>query len=178
MGAQTSRVKLPDEAIAWYRTPLPPEVSKRLHELSDAKAAVQTLGFLGCLLGSGGLALHFAAAGAPLAALACVLLYGLQANFLINAMHELGHGFVFKTRWLNGFFLRVVSFLGWLHPDMFFSSHLRHHRYTQNAPLDQENPMREEGVTLASLTSPQAEPPNFLGVYRVILHPLRAMHTK
>jgi len=24
---------------------------------------------------------------------------------------------------------------------MFFSSHLRHHRFTQNAPLDQENPM-------------------------------------
>ena len=56
-------------------------------------------------------------------------------------MHELGHGYVFKTRWLNAVFLRVVSFLGWLHPDMFFSSHLRHHRYTQNAPLDQENPM-------------------------------------
>lgn len=34
-----------------------------------------------------------------------------------------------------------ISFLGWLHPDMFFSSHLRHHRYTQNEPYDQEAPM-------------------------------------
>ena len=56
-------------------------------------------------------------------------------------MHELGHGFVFRTKWLNDLFLRVLSFLGWLHPDMFFSSHFRHHRFTQNAPHDQENPM-------------------------------------
>jgi hypothetical protein len=55
-------------------------------------------------------------------------------------VHELGHNSVFKTRALNGFFLRVLSFLGWLHPDMFFSSHLRHHRFTQNAPHDLENP--------------------------------------
>eukprot|EP00937_MAST-01D_sp_MAST-1D-sp2_P007314 g7314.t1 len=87
------------------------------------------------------LALHFQAAGSPIFCVCAAALYGMQANFLINGMHELGHGFVFKTRWLNGFFMRVVSFLGWLHPDMFFSSHLRHHRYTQNAPLDQENPM-------------------------------------
>eukprot|EP00037_Helgoeca_nana_P024535 m.261271 g.261271 ORF g.261271 m.261271 type:complete len:177 (-) comp26665_c0_seq2:186-716(-) len=65
----------------------------------------------------------------------------LQANFLINGMHELGHGHVFRTKFFNGFFLRVISFLGWLHPDMFFSSHLRHHRYTQNEPYDQEAPM-------------------------------------
>ena len=92
-------------------------------------------------------------------------------------MHELGHGFVFKTKWLNGLFMRILSFVGWLHPDMFFSSHFRcvansdcnphglqyvfslsfsvpnattfetgdlqrrHHRFTQNAPHDQENPM-------------------------------------
>lgn len=67
--------------------------------------------------------------------------YGMQANFCINAMHELGHGFVFRTKVLNAVFMRIFSFLGWLHPDMFFSSHLRHHRFTQNPPLDQENPM-------------------------------------
>lgn len=55
-------------------------------------------------------------------------------------MHELGHGSVFRTQALNAVFLRVVSFLGWLHPDMFFSSHLLHHRFTQNPPHDLENP--------------------------------------
>lgn len=39
---------------------------------------------------------------------------GLQANFLINGMHELGHGHVFRTRWLNGVFMRIFSFLGYV----------------------------------------------------------------
>lgn len=45
---------------------------------------------------------------------------------------------VFKSKALSIIFLRVISFLGWLHPDMFFASHLRHHRFTGNYPLDQE----------------------------------------
>jgi fatty acid desaturase len=69
------------------------------------------------------------------------LVYGCVANFSINAMHELGHGCVFKTPFLNALFLRLVSFIGWHHPDMFFSSHHRHHRFTQHEPHDQENPM-------------------------------------
>merc|ERR1719440_1070032 len=67
-------------------------------------------------------------------------------------MHELGHGTVFRTKRLNHVSLRIVSFLGWLHPDMFFSSHLRHHRYTQNFPHDQENPMPNV-LTLAGFLS-------------------------
>ena len=85
-------------------------------------------------------ALHHQAEGHPWLSLLFVLLYGCQANFAINGMHELGHGFVFKTQWLQNIFLRVFSFIGWLHPDMFFSSHFRHHRYTQNFPHDQEAP--------------------------------------
>jgi fatty acid desaturase len=108
------------------------------------RGAFQTFGFLGMLGAWFALAVYFHAAGGPLSPLLCVgacALYGLQANFLINGMHELGHQHVFKTRWVNGAAMRVISFLGWLHPDMIFSSHLRHHRYTQNFPHDQENPM-------------------------------------
>lgn len=141
MGAQTSRVPLPEASIPWHRTLLDPDVSRKLHELSDVKAAWQTGGFLGGLLLSGAIAVAAGAQGANGMALFFTLVYGLQANFLINAMHELGHGFVFRTKFLNFFFMRVVSFLGWLHPDMFFSSHLRHHRFTQHPPLDLENPM-------------------------------------
>ena len=137
-----TRVPLPATEVTWYRTKLPPDVSARLHTLSDVKAAAQTLSFLGQLAIWGVAAVYFSVTGHPYAALAFLLLYGMQANFLINAMHELGHGSVFRTAWLNHFFLRVVSFLGWLHPDLFFSSHLRHHRYTQHGfPLDMENPM-------------------------------------
>jgi fatty acid desaturase len=116
-------------------------VSSALHATSDAQGFLQTLGFLGMLAFWFGAALYLQARGHMAWCVIAVALYGMQANFLINGMHELGHGFVFRTKWLNGFFCRIVSFLGWLHPDMFFASHLRHHRYTQNYPYDQENPM-------------------------------------
>ena len=141
LGPQTSGVPPSEHVIDWYRTPLPKELNARLHERSDLRGAAQTLGFLSALLGSGGAALHFSATPHHAATALFVLLYGLIANFLINGMHELGHKTVFKTQLLNALFLRVFSFLGWLHPDMFFSSHLRHHRFTQNAPHDLENPM-------------------------------------
>lgn len=141
MGAQTSKVPLPKHTIKWHRTKLSPEVSKELHRTSDVKGAIQTLSFLGNLGLSFGLALYFNSIGFTITTIFFVALYGMQANFLINGMHELGHGFVFRTKIVNNFFLRLISFLGWLHPDMFFSSHLRHHRYTQNAPYDMENPM-------------------------------------
>jgi fatty acid desaturase len=117
------------------------DLHRRLHQTSDARGAYQTLGFLAMLGTWFALALHFQASGSPWLCFCSAATYGMQANFLINGMHELGHGFVFKTRWVNGFCMRFISFLGWLHPDMFFSSHLRHHRYTQNTPHDQENPM-------------------------------------
>jgi len=142
MGAQTSRVPLPEGiSIQWHRTKISGRLKAELHSRSDLQGGFQTLGFLGMLLCWGCLAVHLYYTGRQLLAVGFVLLYGMQANFLINGMHELGHGNVFRTKWLNSFFMRVVSFFGWLHPDMFFSSHLRHHRYTQNAPHDQENPM-------------------------------------
>jgi fatty acid desaturase len=110
--------------------------------LTHLQGFLQTVPWLSSLAASAFLSFWFAGASdrfSPASALfAC--LYCTQANFLINAMHELGHGYVFKTKFLNSFFMRIVSFLGWLHPDMFFSSHLRHHRFTQNPPLDLENP--------------------------------------
>jgi len=141
MGPSTSGVPLPNHSIAWYRTKIPADVHKQVHKTSDAHGFFQTLSFLGMLSTWFGAALHFHAAGRPGLTLLFVAIYGMQANFLINGMHELGHGHVFSTKWLNGFFCRLISFLGWLHPDMFFSSHLRHHRYTQNFPHDQEAPM-------------------------------------
>ena len=143
--AQSSRVPHPaNVSIEWYRTKLPKGVSEKIHRKSDFRAALQTVGWLA------NLALWFVLALRVHSAFA--LLYCMQVNFAINAMHELGHRTVFKTKVLNDVFLRVVSFLGWLHPDMFFSSHLRHHRYTLNEPYDQENPMPTQ-LTLRSFLS-------------------------
>ena len=128
----------PVAIVDWYRTPLPAALFKRLHERSDFRAFVQTGGFLAIAAGTGTLTfwswLHWTW---PVTVL-CLFLHGMVSNFYINGMHELGHGTVFKTRALNAFFVRVVSFFGWNHPDMFNASHQRHHRYTLHPPDDQE----------------------------------------
>ena len=112
----TSRVPLPKHTIGWYRTKLSPEVSAAIHEVSDVKGAIQTLSFLGMLATFFLLTLYFRVRGSIWGCTVSVLLYGMQANFCINDMHELGHGHVFKTKWLNGFFMRIISFLGWEAP--------------------------------------------------------------
>jgi hypothetical protein len=40
MGAHTSHSPLPDHHISWYRTPLEPKLSRRLHEVSDLQARI------------------------------------------------------------------------------------------------------------------------------------------
>ena len=144
MGVSASRVgeaELNSLKISWYRSPLSPEVSARVHARSDARALLHTAAWVGLLLAWAAAAQACAWGGRPLAAAAFCVLYGLHANFSINAMHELGHGTAFSSRALAAASLRLVSFLGWHHPDLFFSSHRRHHLWTQWAPQDQENPM-------------------------------------
>lgn len=124
--------------IDWYRTSLPSDVFKRLHERSDWRGAVQTVGFLAIVAGTAGLTLWSWRYWSWPVTLACLFVHGTVSHFHVNGMHELGHGTVFKTKALNAFFLRVLSFLGWHHPEIFNASHQRHHRYTLHPPDDQE----------------------------------------
>ncbi len=55
---------------------------------------------------------------------------------MINGFHELSHGTVFRSKWLNELFLRVFSFLGWYSFAHFGASHTRHHAYTLHPPDD------------------------------------------
>ena len=64
--------------------------------------------------------------------------------FLGVAPHELGHGTVFRTKWLNKVFLYVFSLLSWWDPFDYASSHTYHHRYTQYPEGDRENVMPME----------------------------------
>lgn len=126
-------------AVDWYRTPIPTAEFKRLHERNDWRAFGQTGGFLAIAASTGGLTFwSWAHWPWPVTVLCLVFLHGTVSNFYINGMHELGHGTVFRTKWLNSVFLRIISFLGWNHPDMFNASHQRHHRYTLHPPDDQE----------------------------------------
>lgn len=133
---------IPDEkrprAISWYRTPLAKEALRDLHERSDLLGALQTFGYIGLLLATGSLA-YYAAGRWPWWAVAALFFaHGTCFAFQINAVHELGHGTVFKTKWLNSFFESVFAFLGWINHKAFDVSHVRHHQYTLHPPDDLE----------------------------------------
>lgn len=124
--------------IDWYRTPLPPALFKQLHERSNWRGLVQTVGFMAITATFGLLTYWSWRHWAWPYTLLFLFAYGTVAHFYVNGMHELSHGTVFKTRALTAIFVRVVSFLGWHHPEAFSASHQRHHRYTLHPPDDQE----------------------------------------
>ncbi len=124
--------------IPWYRTRLDRQLLAELNRRSDLLGLAQTLGFLGTLTATGAAAwyasLHLAWPWFVLAA----FVHGTGYNFIINGFHELCHSSVFRTKWLNGFFLHVLSFLGWYNPVQFWASHSEHHKYTLYPPEDGE----------------------------------------
>jgi fatty acid desaturase len=67
-----------------------------------------------------------------------LLLYGTFYVFILNATHEMSHNSVFKTRFINAFFLRLFCFLGWRSHIFFWASHAEHHKYTLHPPDDLE----------------------------------------
>jgi hypothetical protein len=71
---------------------------------------------------------------------AALFAHGTVGSFFFGvAPHELGHGTVFRTKWLNKLFLYMFSLLSWWDPFDYASSHTYHHRYTQYLDGDREN---------------------------------------
>jgi len=124
--------------IEWYRTPLDKADFRSLHERSDFLGWCQTLGYLGVLVLTASTAMYSAVHWPWDITVLLVFLHGTVFAFQINAVHELGHGTVFKTKALNQFFERVFAFLGWINFEFFDVSHARHHRYTLHQPDDLE----------------------------------------
>ena len=124
--------------IPWYRTPLDSKDFKSLHQRSDWKGGLQTFSFLGLILLTGGSSLYASLHGYVALTLLFMFLHGTVCSFLINAVHELGHNTVFKTKWLNSLFVRVFAFLEFFNFEWFNASHTRHHRYTLHQPDDLE----------------------------------------
>lgn len=124
--------------IRWYRTPIEREELARLNRRNDLRGLAQTLGHLGLMALTAGLALYAWREWPWWTVAATVLLYGTVASFSINAMHELVHRSVFRTQALNEIFLRIYSFVGWLDHVFFYASHMRHHQFTLHPPDDGE----------------------------------------
>jgi fatty acid desaturase len=124
--------------IGWYRTPIPRPVLKRLNARSDIKGFLRCCGILGLLACTGTATLWSAFSGHWIATPFLLFLHGTFGSFNINAVHELCHNTVFKTKWLNGLFVRIFGFIGWSDWVLFNTSHANHHRYTLHPPRDGE----------------------------------------
>jgi fatty acid desaturase len=124
--------------VKWYRTEVPKNRLKELRTRSDAKGLPQAASFLALLMASGATAFYVQRNFSWPWFVLALLIHGNIAAFLINGIHELSHGTVFKSAALNTFFIRVFSFFGWYNYPLFKASHMLHHQSTLHFPHDSE----------------------------------------
>ena len=151
--------------VSWYRSPVDPVRLRELMQRSDQRGLVQALGHL-ALWSLTGVSCYFLLTRQLWVGFAVMLfLHGTVGSFFRGiATHELGHGTVFKTRWLNSVFLRVYSVLGWWNFHEFAMSHTYHHRYTLHPAGDREV-MLPKNPTLRFLYLLQLFTVNITGSY-------------
>ncbi|MCE2489174.1 MAG: fatty acid desaturase [Anaerolineae bacterium] len=125
--------------VEWYRSPIPGKTLRELSRRSDLQGWFQAGGHLALFCLTGALVFHYWSLqlwGAFIVALFC---HGTVTSFFSGiAPHELGHGTVFRTKWLNKVFLHIFSLIGWFDTYDYNMSHTYHHRYTLHPEGDRE----------------------------------------
>ena len=99
--------------VDWYRSPIAPAALRELMRRSDLRGWTQAGGHLVLFACTGLLTYYFFDRGMWVGFGLALFAHGTVGSFAGNAAHELGHGTVFKAKWLNRFFLRIYSVLGW-----------------------------------------------------------------
>ena len=128
-----------DLKVRWYRCPIDPARLRELMKRSDLQGAFQTLGHLGLFTVTGIATAYCFINSLWLPFCLALWCHGTVGRFFAGlATHELGHGTVWRTKWLNGFFLRVFSVLSWHSHNEYAISHTYHHRYTLFPDGDRE----------------------------------------
>ncbi len=125
--------------VDWYRCPTRSGLLRELSRRSDAQGWFQAGGHLALFIITGSLVFYFWSQEVWLAFLAALFCHGTVSSFFTGvAPHELGHGTVFKTKWLNKVFMYLFSLIGWWDHYDYASSHTYHHRYTLHPEGDRE----------------------------------------
>ena len=123
----------------WYRSKMTPDTFRAFSKRSDYKGFIQAGGHFGlfCITG---ISLYFSwFYGYWIVFCLTLFLHGTVSSFFKGtAVHELGHGTVFETKWLNKFFLYLFSLISWWNPFDYAASHTYHHRYTLHPEGDRE----------------------------------------
>ena len=136
MATSTTGEKAP--RISWYRCPIEPAKLKELTRRSDAKGLFYSLGNLLPLVATGYLAYIFYVREIWLGVALALWLHGTIRGVAGSAHHELAHGTVFRSKWLNAFFLRIWAMLIMFNYHRYKLSHTYHHLYTLHQEADGE----------------------------------------
>ena len=127
-----------DLRIKWYRSPIEIKTLRELSKPSDIEGFRMALGHLLLWFCSGYACYTFYHQEFWLLFVLALSLHGTIGSFFNIAHHELCHKTVFKTKWLNSFFLRIFCFFGWLNFHVYIMSHSYHHRFTLFHEADKE----------------------------------------
>jgi fatty acid desaturase len=125
-------------AVNWKRPPVDRAIMRQCTQRSDIKGLLHCLGSLAILGASGALAyLMFSAGRWGWMAVALYIHGGLHA--FQPQTHELSHGTLFRTRWINSLFRRIFGLVFWTgNSALYRMSHEYHHRYTLHRKSDGE----------------------------------------
>lgn len=125
--------------LQWYRCPVDTKVLRTLMEPSNTQGFIQAGGHLLIFVCTGILTLYFFHQEYWLAFILALFIHCTCSSFFKGmAAHELGHGTVFRTKWLNRLFLYIYSLIGWHNFHEYAMSHTYHHRYTLHPSGDRE----------------------------------------
>ncbi len=125
--------------VRWYRSPIEPARLKELTSRSDLRGWFQTLGHIVLLAITAAATWIFFDHGIWVGFAIALFAHGTIYSFLPGlATHELAHGTVFKTKWLNSFFVRFLSLISWFNFHDYKVSHTYHHIYTLHPRGDRE----------------------------------------
>ena len=120
----------------WFRPPIDPERLRALQVRTNARAARDTILWLGLLAVFGYLA--FQALGTWWAVPAFMAYGALYGGAGDSRWHECGHGTAFRTKWLNDVVYYIASFMLLRQPTLWRWSHVRHHTDTMIVGRDPE----------------------------------------
>lgn len=128
------------KVLPWHRSPIDKALFKSLTVRSDGKALRHLLAHLG-LVALLGFISYRAFKEYPI--YLSIPIYFVFTNVFIflglsSGIHEMSHGTVFRTKWLNSVCMRFVSFITWSDYVFYRESHMRHHQYTAHHGLEQE----------------------------------------
>lgn len=125
--------------VEWYRCPIDHAKLRTLSKRSDLQGWFQAGGHFALFLGTGALTYFFWSQQYWLGFAVALFAHGTVGSFFSGvAPHELGHGTVFRTKWLNRVFKYLFSLLSWWDPFDYATSHTYHHRYTLHPEGDRE----------------------------------------